>query len=272
MGKRTATWVEIPCDNCEKLFEKKESRLKYSKRHYCSNDCSDQHKKTTMKGKNNHRFGTKSKDSTIKKQSAAMKERWKDKDYVDKVLSSREKAREAADYPFGWDPKSRDKRTASYIERYGVSHNWSDPDTRAKCIETTIEKYGKSPMEIAHEKIDFEKRRRTLIETMTGVSYEVYEQRLSDREKYYKKVRRLTEQQPLALLENYEKRGRLDEKEDAYHLDHIIPVCYGWLNNIPEEIIADISNLRFIPASDNIAKSSKHEGKLWKSDDEEIQD
>lgn len=272
MGKRTATWVKIPCDNCEKLFEKNQSRLKYSKRHYCSNDCSDQHKKTIMKGKNNHRFGKKTSESTKKKCSISMKERWKDKDYVDKILLAREKAREAADYPFGWDPKSRDKRTATFLERYGVSHNWSDPNTRAKCIETTIEKYGKSPTELAHETIDYEKRRRSLIETMTGFSYEAYEQRLSDRERYYKKVRRLTEQQHLSLLENYEKRGHFTNSKDSYHLDHIIPVCYGWLNNIPEEIIADISNLRFIPACDNIAKSSKYEGKLWRSDDEEIQD
>ena len=270
MGKRVAILVKIPCDNCGRTFEKKESRLKRSKHHYCSLECCDQHKKSTMKGKANHRFGKRASQETIDKQSAAMKECWKDGEYVDKVLSARQAARGLAEHPFGWEPEAREKRVATFMKKYGVPHNWSDPDTRAKCIQTSIERHGKSPIEMAHENIDYEKRRRTLIETMTGVSYETYEQKLSDKERYYKRVRRLTEQQPLETLENFEKRSHHKNSKEPYHLDHIIPICYGWLHDIPEEIISDISNLRFIPANENLVKSSKFEGKIWRSDDEEV--
>ena len=149
------------------------------------------------------------------------------------------------------------------MERYGASHNWSDKECREKCEQTTIERHGRPSVEIAREAIDtdtIERRRRTLVETVSGVSYEAYEAKLEGKEKYYKRVRRLTEQQPLHLLENFEKRGRLDTGEGAYHLDHIVPVSYGWINGIPEEIIADISNLRFIPGRDNIIKGAKHLG------------
>ncbi len=113
---------------------------------------------------------------------------------------------------------------------------------------------------------DDRRGRRTLIETLTGVSYETYTEKLSSKESYYLNVRRITNQQPIHLLEDYDKRGRHDLCEDPYHLDHIIPVCYGWLNDIPEDIIADISNLRFIPASENISKSSYYENKLWRKE------
>ena len=82
MGKRTAVWVEISCDNCGDLFEKKQSKLKYSKKHYCSLDCCDKHKKKTMKGKNNHRYGTKASKETNEKRSKSMKEQWKNQNYI----------------------------------------------------------------------------------------------------------------------------------------------------------------------------------------------
>lgn len=225
-----------------------------------------------MSGSNNHRYGIKASQETIKKKSEAAKRLWKDEVYVENVLSAREKARELAAHPFGWDPESRNKRTETFLKIYGVPHNWSDPQVRAKCVETTKIRYGKTASEMSQDKIDFEKRRRTLIKTLTGLPYEEYERKLGEREKYYKKVRRLTEQQPLHLLENHEKRAHFTNSENPYHLDHIVPVCYGWLNEIPEEIISDISNLRFIPARDNIKKSSYYEEKFWRSSEKKIQD
>jgi hypothetical protein len=271
MGKKTAILVNIQCDNCGQLFEKKQSRIKYSKHHYCCLECSDEHKKKTMKGKNNHRYGIKHTDERKKKTSAAMKKLWKDDNYVEKVLSSRKKTAESRDTTVGWDEESRNKRISTFRKKFGVEHNWSSAVVREKCEQTTIERYGKSSLELASDNMTcetYEKRRRTLIETMTGISYGAYMKKLSGKEKYYKNVRRLTEQQPLHLLENYEKRGRSDLCENPYHLDHIIPICYGWLNDIPEEIIADISNLRFIPACDNISKSSYYENKIWRESEE----
>ena len=77
-----------------------------------------------------------------------------------------------------------------------------------------------------------------------------------DKEKviYYKEVWKVTEKQALHTLSNYEKRGKVSRMEDAYHLDHIIPIIEGYKNNIKPEVIGDISNLRFIPALLNIKR------------------
>lgn len=68
---------------------------------------------------------------------------------------------------------------------------------------------------------------------------------------YRKKVIKISNKQPLTQLENYSKRGR-----NKFHLDHIISIRYGFANNIDPEIIGNIKNLRFIPAEENIKKSS----------------
>jgi|TARA_Y100000310_G_C20400211_1_gene677044 hypothetical protein len=82
-----------------------------------------------------------------------------------------------------------------------------------------------------------------------------------DKEKmsYYREVWKLTKQQSIETLENSDKRGRIDLMEDAYNLDHTIPIIYGYENNIPPHEIADISNLRFIPALDNHKKNRKYD-------------
>lgn len=47
------------------------------------------------------------------------------------------------------------------------------------------------------------------------------------------------------------RRGR------DFHLDHIISILYGFLKNVPPEEIASPTNLRIIPAKDNIKKGIK---------------
>lgn len=75
----------------------------------------------------------------------------------------------------------------------------------------------------------------------------------TDRDIYYKKVRKITEEQPLHLLENNEKRGRVD-----YHVDHIIPISYGFANNLPPELIGNILNLQMLYYKENIKKGNSH--------------
>ncbi len=69
---------------------------------------------------------------------------------------------------------------------------------------------------------------------------------------YYAKVWEVTEQQPLHILENSDKRGWKN-----YHLDHIYPISMGFLKKIPPEKIGNIKNLRFIHHEENIIKGSK---------------
>jgi hypothetical protein len=71
--------------------------------------------------------------------------------------------------------------------------------------------------------------------------------------KYRNEVTRLTEKQPIHLLENHKNRGKAG-KDGAFHLDHIKSVWYGYTNNIEPSQIADISNLRFIPCLENQKK------------------
>jgi hypothetical protein len=74
---------------------------------------------------------------------------------------------------------------------------------------------------------------------------------------YYKKVWKITESQPLHLLDGYNrcKRTRVDIDKNAFHIDHIKPIIYGYKNNIPPEEIGNINNLRFISAVENHKKS-----------------
>ena len=74
----------------------------------------------------------------------------------------------------------------------------------------------------------------------------------TDKQIYKKNVLRITNSQSVHLLPNSGKRGRL-----GYHLDHIVPINYGFVNNIPVEYIGDISNLQFITYSENVRKHIK---------------
>ena len=68
---------------------------------------------------------------------------------------------------------------------------------------------------------------------------------------YYAKVWEVTEEQPLSILENSDKRGWKD-----HHLDHIYPIAMGFHNNISPKKIGNIKNLRFIPYKENLRKGS----------------
>jgi len=257
-------YTELDCDHCGSKLLKSNYRISKAKNHFCSRNCSDLWKKTAFVGENNPQYGKKANKETKQKQSIAMKQQWKNPAYVSKVLSNREKAlkeyQQVYGVSVGWSPESRQRRKDSFIRNFGYEHNWSSPESRQKCEESTIRLYGSGSLEIAQSAITeevIEQRRRTLIETRTGKSYEEYEAMMPERDAYYRDVRRITEQQPIHLLEHSEKRGVHWVMENAYHLDHIIPINYGFLNGIPAEEIGHISNLRFIPWLENIQKSDK---------------
>ena len=102
------------------------------------------------------------------------------------------------------------------------------------------------------------KQANTIIQKKYNISYDEYLDTLSDRDRYYKLVSDITKQQPIHLLENYDKRGRADIDDEAYHLDHKISISYGFYSNIPPEKIGDISNLRFIYWKENIIKQGEN--------------
>ena len=68
---------------------------------------------------------------------------------------------------------------------------------------------------------------------------------------YHRDVCQLTETQDLSNLKDFSKRGF-----KGYHLDHIVPISYGRKHNIPPELIASLSNLRFISRKANLKKKA----------------
>ena len=68
---------------------------------------------------------------------------------------------------------------------------------------------------------------------------------------YRRRVRQVTNDQPLHTLPNFELRGRGPGK---YHLDHIVSQKHGFDLGIPYWLIGHISNLQFIPESQNCSK------------------
>jgi len=68
---------------------------------------------------------------------------------------------------------------------------------------------------------------------------------------YRRAVRVVTSEQPIHLLQNHHLRGRGPGK---YHLDHIVSQKMGFDLGIPAWFIGDISNLRFIPETQNCSK------------------
>lgn len=70
---------------------------------------------------------------------------------------------------------------------------------------------------------------------------------------YHKKVWDLTE--GIAhLIPGIDKRGWRD-----HHIDHIFPVYQGFIMKVPEEYVADITNLRMLPYKHNMIKGKNIE-------------
>jgi hypothetical protein len=69
-------------------------------------------------------------------------------------------------------------------------------------------------------------------------------------QRYRGKVWSETNRQPLHLLENFDKRGK-SGINDAYQIDHILSVKYGFENKIDPKVIGNIKNLQMLPWKEN---------------------
>jgi 5-methylcytosine-specific restriction endonuclease McrA len=88
-------------------------------------------------------------------------------------------------------------------------------------------------------------------------TYEEYLQDLDSRKKYYREVRKITRQQDISILENYDKLRGLCGVNGAYQLDHIIPISVAYEKQMNPEDVGHISNLQIIPWKKNLSKSNK---------------
>lgn len=78
-----------------------------------------------------------------------------------------------------------------------------------------------------------------------------------DKNLYKRQVLIHTRKQPLHILENIDLRGHYGKNKNAYHLDHMYSIHYGFINCIPPWIIGSIHNLRMIPAHENLGSKNK---------------
>jgi len=104
---------------------------------------------------------------------------------------------------------------------------------------------------------ELKKIRSKIKNTRIKRGLQLSDEQLSDFEVYSKRVWIYTRANNLSLLSNFDKRGRIDLKNDAYHLDHKFSIYQGFKNNIPPWIIGSIYNLEMIPATKNCGKGGK---------------
>lgn len=102
----------------------------------------------------------------------------------------------------------------------------------------------------------FTKRRKFLEERGDCIPLD----QLSDWQCYSRNVRNLTkkvynEHKDIINPQN------LSRKRGEYELDHIIPVYYGFINNIPAELISSVDNLQMLTMMENRQKWCKYEFK-----------
>lgn len=96
-----------------------------------------------------------------------------------------------------------------------------------------------------------------LIRRYRDISYDEYLKIEDDYKKYKNDVMKVTNQQPINKLPNYNKRGN-SGVEGVYHLDHKYSILEGFKNKISPTIIGGIKNLEFIPWEENIKKRTKN--------------
>lgn len=95
-----------------------------------------------------------------------------------------------------------------------------------------------------------------LVRRYRGTSYDKYLDIQNDFKKYKNDVMKITRQQPINELINYDKRGK-SGVDGAYQLDHKYSILEGFKNGVSPEIIGRIVNLEFIPWEENIKKRTK---------------
>ena len=95
-----------------------------------------------------------------------------------------------------------------------------------------------------------------LVKRYRNIPYNEFIDIIKEYYQYELIVKKITNQQPIHLLNNFGKRGKTGI-EGAYHLDHKYSIVEGFKNNILPEIIVNINNLEFIPWKENLSKRAK---------------
>jgi predicted transcriptional regulator len=137
-----------------------------------------------------------------------------------------------------------------YLNNYKSSNEIAD---ELKLTKSFVNKY--------LSKSDFRRNKSEgvsvgLVKRYRNITYDEYLNIFNDYKKYKNDVMRITRQQPLKELKNYNKRGN-SGINGAYHLDHKYSILEGFKNGISPEIIGNIRNLEFICWEKNVKKRTE---------------
>jgi hypothetical protein len=136
-----------------------------------------------------------------------------------------------------------------------AKNNNSKPDVREKISKSLIGRNNTWGDKISNSLLDYHNKIKNTDE---------YKDNLKNKKYYYNEVRRITNQQNIASLPNYDKISR-GIGDDVYHVDHIISKIEGFKNGIAPNIIGNIKNLRIIKSKDNIDKGIAEQNKFSKN-------
>ena len=144
----------------------------------------------------------------------------------------------------------REKMIATTVERYGVTNASSSATVKEKRKQVMIERYGvenPSYIDEVKEKIS-ESKIQYWKEVYQGKDFSVEgltRKQYADRAHQYAETQY---QRNKHIIDPEGKRGK------HWHVDHIYSVTDGFLNEVPINIISDISNLRLISDLENYRK------------------
>lgn len=155
-------------------------------------------------------------------------------------------------------------REATCLERHGDKNynnsvqisetklNWDD-DRKQLFLERWQSTTGCETLNDFHTPKMFRDRRMLLEERGDIIPWD----QLSEWEQYKKTTRMLTEQNYRKNKDIINPDGYVRSMTD-YELDHIMPIYYGYVNNISESDIAKVENLQMLKAKDNRKKGKKY--------------
>lgn len=140
--------IKANCIFCGSEFEDTEYRINTIGKKYCSRKCKDTHQKELYQGDGNPVYGQEHSEEWKKWQSKRVTELWKSEKHRQKVKEGQENFRKESGHWCGTDEDSKNRRKETWIENYGVDHNWKNEEVRKKCEETNLKLYGKTSFEL----------------------------------------------------------------------------------------------------------------------------
>jgi len=138
------------------------------------------------------------------------------------------------------------------VERYGSTNPSGAESVKSQKKRTFMERYGvetslQLPAVRQASKEALESRQERIREELSTIS----DAPMISQEEYFSLVTKITHR---SYTKHIDEIDPLRLRGESYHLDHRVSKLEGYLNNIPPQIIGDVSNLEIIPASTNMSK------------------